>query len=220
MNDKMKKIIQLNRPEENNLMSQIEYLTSMLYSQLGITEKVINEIKKERILDAKHEEELVKNDDYKIAELYGVSGDKYEVYFFKKTSRYVIKCHGTNHIMLSFDFYLVHTWINDFLIRNPIQSYSFIVDQNYYTFLLERAIRGYNYMKEKKEYEEFSFRAALLDSSYDNIKKKPNFNTVRTVLINMLDISSSEFDDLMVKNHKFKYGVFKLCERISLGGEG
>lgn len=35
-------ITQLNRPAENNLMSQIEYLTSMLYSQLGITTEILN----------------------------------------------------------------------------------------------------------------------------------------------------------------------------------
>lgn len=36
------RITQLNRPVENNLMSQIEYLTSMLYSQLGITQSVLD----------------------------------------------------------------------------------------------------------------------------------------------------------------------------------
>ena len=40
--DGSEKITQLNRPAENNLMAQIEYLTSMLYSQLGITENVFN----------------------------------------------------------------------------------------------------------------------------------------------------------------------------------
>lgn len=40
--DGSEKITQLNRPAENNLMTQIEYLTSMLYSQLGITENVFN----------------------------------------------------------------------------------------------------------------------------------------------------------------------------------
>lgn len=35
-------ITQLNRPVENNLMKQIEYLTSMLYSQLGITQEIMN----------------------------------------------------------------------------------------------------------------------------------------------------------------------------------
>ena len=38
--DGTERITQLNRPAENNLMSQITYLTSMLYSQLGITEDV------------------------------------------------------------------------------------------------------------------------------------------------------------------------------------
>lgn len=38
--DGTEKITQLNRSLDNNLMSQIEYLTSMLYSQLGLTEEV------------------------------------------------------------------------------------------------------------------------------------------------------------------------------------
>lgn len=38
--DATEKITQLNRPAENNLMSQVQYLTSMLYSQLGLTEEV------------------------------------------------------------------------------------------------------------------------------------------------------------------------------------
>lgn len=40
--DGTEKVIQLNRPAENNLMGQIEYLTSMLYSQLGMTPEVFN----------------------------------------------------------------------------------------------------------------------------------------------------------------------------------
>lgn len=35
-------ITQLNRSVENNLMGQIEYLTNMVYSQLGITQEVLN----------------------------------------------------------------------------------------------------------------------------------------------------------------------------------
>ena len=35
-------ITQLNRPVENNLMNQIEYLTNLLYSQLGITPEILN----------------------------------------------------------------------------------------------------------------------------------------------------------------------------------
>lgn len=40
--DGTEKVIQLNRPIENNLMTQIEYLTKLLYSQLGITEEILN----------------------------------------------------------------------------------------------------------------------------------------------------------------------------------
>lgn len=40
--DATERITQLNRPVENNLMKQIEYLTSMLYSQIGITQSVLD----------------------------------------------------------------------------------------------------------------------------------------------------------------------------------
>lgn len=40
--DGTERITQLNRPIENNLMSQIEYLTNLLYSQLGITTSVMD----------------------------------------------------------------------------------------------------------------------------------------------------------------------------------
>lgn len=39
--DGTERITQLNRPVENNLMKQIEYLTQMLYSQLGITQSIL-----------------------------------------------------------------------------------------------------------------------------------------------------------------------------------
>lgn len=40
--DGTERITQLNRPVENNLMKQIEFLTSMLYSQLGMTQSVLD----------------------------------------------------------------------------------------------------------------------------------------------------------------------------------
>lgn len=40
--DGTEKVIQLNRPLENNLMKQVEYLTSMLMSQLGITQAILD----------------------------------------------------------------------------------------------------------------------------------------------------------------------------------
>lgn len=39
--DATERIVQLNRPLENNLMKQIEYLTSMLYSQLGLNQAIL-----------------------------------------------------------------------------------------------------------------------------------------------------------------------------------
>lgn len=40
--DGTERITQLNRPVENNLLKQIEYLTSMLFSQLGITQSILD----------------------------------------------------------------------------------------------------------------------------------------------------------------------------------
>ena len=40
--DGTEKITQLNRAVDNNILTQIQYLTSMLYSQLGITEEILN----------------------------------------------------------------------------------------------------------------------------------------------------------------------------------
>jgi hypothetical protein len=40
--DGTEKVTQLNRPVENNLMGQIQYLMEMLYSQLGITQSILD----------------------------------------------------------------------------------------------------------------------------------------------------------------------------------
>lgn len=40
--DGSERITQLNRPAENNLLTQVEYLTKTLYAQLGMTEEVFN----------------------------------------------------------------------------------------------------------------------------------------------------------------------------------
>lgn len=40
--DGTEKVTQLNRPAENNLMNQIEYLVKMLYDQLGLTAEIMN----------------------------------------------------------------------------------------------------------------------------------------------------------------------------------
>lgn len=40
--DGTERITQLNRPLENNLLKQVEYLTSMLYSQLGLSQSILD----------------------------------------------------------------------------------------------------------------------------------------------------------------------------------
>ena len=50
--DGTERITQLNRAVENNLMNQIEYLTSMLYSQLGISKEVLDGTAKEEVMNA------------------------------------------------------------------------------------------------------------------------------------------------------------------------
>lgn len=48
--DGTEKITQLNRPAENNLLKQIEYLTNQLFSQLGLTPEVMNGTADEKVM--------------------------------------------------------------------------------------------------------------------------------------------------------------------------
>lgn len=48
--DGTENVTQLNRPAENNLLSTIEFLTKMVYGQLGITEEVMNGTASEAIM--------------------------------------------------------------------------------------------------------------------------------------------------------------------------
>lgn len=48
--DGTERITQLNRSVDNNLMKQIEYLTSMLYSQLGITQSILDGTADEKVM--------------------------------------------------------------------------------------------------------------------------------------------------------------------------
>lgn len=49
--DAAERVIQLNRPLENNLMGQIEYLTNQAYSQLGITQAILDNSADENVLN-------------------------------------------------------------------------------------------------------------------------------------------------------------------------
>ena len=48
--DGTEKVTQLNRPVENNLMKQVEYLTNMLYSQIGITPAIMDGTADEKMM--------------------------------------------------------------------------------------------------------------------------------------------------------------------------
>lgn len=48
--DGAEKITQLNRPAENNMLAQVQFLTGMLYSQLGLTEAVFDGTADEKVM--------------------------------------------------------------------------------------------------------------------------------------------------------------------------
>lgn len=48
--DGTERITQLNRPAENNMLKQVEYLTNLLYGQLGLTEDVFNGTASEQVM--------------------------------------------------------------------------------------------------------------------------------------------------------------------------
>lgn len=48
--DATEHVTQLNRPADNNLMAQVEYLTSMLYNQLGMTEDIFKGTADEKVM--------------------------------------------------------------------------------------------------------------------------------------------------------------------------
>ncbi len=72
-------ITQLNRSVENNLLTQIEYLTRMLYSQLGITENILN--------GSADEQELLNYYDRTIEPILAAITDEMKRKFLTKTAR-------------------------------------------------------------------------------------------------------------------------------------
>lgn len=77
--DGTEKIIQLNRPLENNLMSSVEYLTNLLFSQIGVTQS---------ILDGTADEKTWQNYRTRLIELYlNALTDEMKRKFLTKTAR-------------------------------------------------------------------------------------------------------------------------------------
>lgn len=72
-------ITQLNRPAENNLMSQIEYLTNLLFSQLGITQSILDGTADEQTMNNYYERT--------IEPLVSAITEEFTRKFFSKTAR-------------------------------------------------------------------------------------------------------------------------------------
>lgn len=77
--DGTERITQLNRPAENNLMAQIQYLTSMLFSQLGLTEDVFT--------GKANEETMLNYDNRTIEPIVSAIVDEFKRKFLTKTAR-------------------------------------------------------------------------------------------------------------------------------------
>ncbi len=77
--DGTEKITQLNRPLENNLQSQINDLTSMLYSQLGLTEEIFK--------GTADEKTMLNYYNHTIEPILGAVSDEFTRKFLTKTAR-------------------------------------------------------------------------------------------------------------------------------------
>lgn len=77
--DGTERITQLNRPIENNLMKQIEYLTELLFSQLGITQSILN--------GSADEKETLNYNNRTIEPILSVIVDEMKRKFLTKTAR-------------------------------------------------------------------------------------------------------------------------------------
>ena len=77
--DGTERITQLNRPVENNLMKQIEYLTNLLYSQLGITQAILD--------GSASEQEMINYYNRTIEPIVSAITDEFKRKFLTKTAR-------------------------------------------------------------------------------------------------------------------------------------
>ena len=77
--DGTERVTQLNRPVENNLMKQIEYLTSMLYGQLGISQDILD--------GTANEKQMLNYYDHTIEPIVSAITDEMKRKFLTKTAR-------------------------------------------------------------------------------------------------------------------------------------
>ena len=77
--DGTEKVIQLNRSLENNLQKQIEYLTDMLFSQLGVNKEILN--------NTANEQMIINYNNFVIAPVMNTIVDELTRKFISKTAR-------------------------------------------------------------------------------------------------------------------------------------
>lgn len=77
--DGTERIVQLNRPLDNNLMKQVEYLTAQLYSQLGITQSILD--------GSANEQEMLNYNTRTIEPIVSAIVDEMKRKFLTKTAR-------------------------------------------------------------------------------------------------------------------------------------
>lgn len=77
--DGTEKITQLNRPVENNLMKQVEYLTNQLFSELGMTQSILN--------GTASEQEMLNYYNRSIEPIVSVIVDEFKRKFLTRTAR-------------------------------------------------------------------------------------------------------------------------------------
>lgn len=77
--DGSEKVTQLNRSLENNLLAQVEFLTRMLYSQLGITEAILN--------GTANEQEMINYTTRTVEPIVSAIVDEFKRKFITKTGR-------------------------------------------------------------------------------------------------------------------------------------
>lgn len=112
--DGTEKITQLNRPAENNLLKQVEYLTSMLYGQLGLTEEIMN--------GTANEEAMLNYHNRTIEPLLDAVSEEFRRKFLTKTAR--TQGHSIEYYRDPFKFVPVSqiAEISDKFTRNEIAS--------------------------------------------------------------------------------------------------
>ena len=151
--DAAEKITQLNRPAENQLLAQVEYLTSMLYNQLGLTKGIFD--------GSASEEEILNYFNRTIEPFAGALTDEVRRKFLTKTAR------SQNQ---DFDFF------RDLFKLVPISQLAELADKlTRNEVVSSNEFRGFIGMKPHKDPKANELRNKNL-----NVKEDPNATTNAT----------------------------------------